>query len=176
MFANSGIKNGVFLGVGSILFSLICYMINPKWMLNGVAFLGFLIIIFFMYRSGVEERKKNEGYLSFGEALKVTFLTYIVGTLLSSIYMYLMFNVIDPSLHDVMREVSMDNAEFFAKMLGGEDQLDQVQDQLENQNIEMSLSMVFLNYLVGLIFPGFVFALVISAITKRTDSNNSLDA
>jgi hypothetical protein len=170
MLSNSGVKNGIFLGVASTLFSHICYMINPKMMLNGVAFLGFLIYIFFMYRSAVEERSKNEGLLSFGEALKVTFITYIIGSFVSTIYMYLMFNVIDPGLYDVMKEINMDNAEFFTKLLGGEDQLDQVQDQIENQTITMSFSMLFLNFLVSLIFPGFVFSLIISALTKKAEA------
>jgi len=176
MFKNSGVKNGILLGAASIIFSLVCYIINPKWMLNGVAFLGFIIIIYFMYRSAAEERKSNEGYLSFGEALKVTFLTYIIGNLLISIFTYLMFNLIDPSLNDVMREVSIESAEFFMSLVGGEDQVDQVYDQMESQNVQMTFSMVFLNYLVSLIFPGFVFALIISAIMKKTNSNEYLDS
>ena len=169
LFANSGVKNGFLYGLLSIIFSHVCYMIDPKMMLNGVALLGFLITIYFMYRSAIEERRKNEGHLSFAEALKVTFLTYVIGSLLGSIYVYLMFNVFAPEMNDVMREVSLDNAEFFAKLLGTEDQLDLMHDQIESQNIQMSFSMVFFNYLVRLIFPGFVFALVISAITKKVD-------
>ncbi len=171
MFANSGVKNGIILGVASIIFSHICYLIDPKMMLNGVSFLGFFIVIYFMYRSAVEEKRMNEDLLSFGEALKVTFLTYIIGNLIGSIYIYLMFNFFDPALHDVMKEVSIDNAEFFVKLLGGEDQLDQVHDQIESQDIQMSFSMVFLEYLVSLIFPGFVLSLIIAAITKKANTN-----
>lgn len=170
MFANNGVKNGIYLGIASIVFSHVCYLINPKMLLNGVAFLGFLIIIFFMYRSAVEERRLNEGMLSFGEALKVTFITFIIGSLISSIYVYLMFNHIDTSLNEVMKEVSLDNAETIANLMGTEDQIELMHDQIESQNIQMSFSMIFLNYLVSLIFPGFVFALVISAITKKVNT------
>ena len=170
MFANNGVKNGIYLGIASIVFSHVCYLINPKMLLNGVAFLGFLIIIFFMYRSAVEERRLNEGMLSFGEALKVTFITFIIGSLISSIYVYLMFNHIDTSLNEVMKEVSLDNAETIANLMGTEDQIELMHDQIESQNIQMSFSMIFLNYLVSLIFPGFVFALVISAVTKKVNT------
>ena len=139
-------------------------------MLNGVAFFSYLITIYFMYRSAAEERKMNEGLLSFGEALKVTFITYIIGGLLGSIYLYLMFNFIDPSLHEVLKEVSYDNVEMIANLSGTEDQLDLMHDQIESQDLQMSFSMVFLNYLVSLILPGFIFALIIAAITKKVNN------
>jgi len=170
LFANSGVKNGLLYGIISIIFSHVCYMIDPKMMVNGVAFFGFLIPIYFMYRSAVEERGKNEGLLSFGEGIKVTFLTFVIGSLLGTIYTYLMFNVFDTGMHDVMREVSYDNAEFFAKLLGNEDQLDLMHDQIDSQNIQMTFSVLFFNYLVSLIFPGFILALIISAITKKIDA------
>lgn len=167
MLKNSGVKNGLFLAIASIIFSHVCYMINPKMLLTGVAYLSFIITIFFMYRAAAEEKKLNEGFLSFSESLKVTFLTYTIGGLFGAIYIYLMFNVFDTSLNDVMREVSIEQAESLAELFGAEDELESLPDQMEQQNIQMSFSMVFLNYLVSLIFPGFIFALVISAITKK---------
>lgn len=122
-----------------------------------------------MYRSAVEERKINEGLISFGEALKVTFITYIIGTLIAAIFMYVMFNLVDPSLNDVMKEVTMETAESVAKLLGGEDQIDHMYDQMENQDIKMTFSTVFINYLFALIVPGFVLSLIISAITKKVN-------
>jgi hypothetical protein len=167
MLKNTGVKNGIILGIVSIIFSHVCYMINPKWLLTGIAYASFIILIYFMYRSAIEERTKNEGLLSFGEALKSTFLTYVIGTLFGSIYIYLMFNVIDPSLGEVLREVQMEQAEFFANLLGAEDQIDGLPEVIEQQNIQFNFYMVLMQYLVGLIFPGFVLALVISAITKK---------
>jgi hypothetical protein len=167
MFKNSGVKNGLLLGVVSIIFSHISYMINPKWLITGIAYFGFIIVIYFMYRSAAQERKANEGLLSFGEALKSTFLTYVIGTLISAVYLYLMFNVIDLSLNDVMREVQIDQGEMVAKFLGAEDQMENLADELDKQNLQMDLMMVINQYLIGLIFPGFILALVIAAITKK---------
>ncbi|MEM9545757.1 MAG: DUF4199 domain-containing protein [Bacteroidota bacterium] len=177
MFANSGVKNGILLGIVYLVYSQVCYMINPKWILNAVAFFGYVLIIFFMYRSAVEEKRNNEGFLSFGEALKATFTTYVIGTFFYASYIYLMFNVFDPSLQDTMREVSLETAEYFANLAGGnEEQMDLVHDQLEDQEFQMSFSLSFLNYLIGLIFPGFVLALVISAITKKVNDGDTLDS
>jgi len=171
MFSNSGVKNGVFLGLAILVFSLGCYFYNPKTLINSVALFVYVIILFFMYRSTSEEKRINEGYLSFGEALKVTFLTYTIGTLIHTIFTYVMFNFIDPSLNELMREVSIESAEFFAELIGNEAEMEQVYDQLEKQDITMSFSVVFFNYLIGLIIPGFIFALIISAITKKVPEN-----
>lgn len=170
MFKNSGVKNGLLLGLVSTIYSHICYMINPKMLLTGVAYLSFIITIYFMYRSTADEKKINEGLLSFGEALKVSFLTYVIGGFIGAIYIYLMFNVIDPSLVDVMKEISIEQAETIAKFLGAEDQLENLPDEMDKQNLAMNFSMVLMNYLFSLIFPGFIFALVISAITKKEQS------
>ena len=167
MLKNTGVKNGLIFGVVSLIFSHVCYMINPKWLMTGVAYLSIIITIYFMYRSAVEERRNNEGLLSFGDALKSTFLTYIIGTLIGAVYIYLMFNVFDTSLNEVLREISLEQGEMVAKFLGAEDQLDTLPDELDNQNIQMNFSMIFMQYLVGLIFPGFILALVISAVTKK---------
>lgn len=176
MFKNSGVRNGVYLGVASIVYSHVCYLINPRLMLNVASLFVYVIVLYFMYRATVDEKAQNEGYLSFGEALKVTFLTYVVGTFISSIYVYIMYNVVDPGLMEVAREVSIESAEFVTKLLGGnEEQLDQMYDQLESENLEMSFSMIFLNYLISLIIPGFIIAIIMSAIRKNPNADASLD-
>ena len=172
MLSNPGVKNGILMGVASIAYSLICYFINPKMMLNGWAFLGYIIIIFFMYRGPVEARKNGNGILKFGEALKISFLVYVLGTLISSIFVFLMFNYIDTSLNEVLREIQIEQTEFMVKLMGGEDQLDLIQDQIEQQDMQMTPSVMVLGYLVNLIFPGFVMALIIAAITKKTGSGS----
>jgi len=148
-------------------------MMNPRMLFSGVALLAYLISIYFMYRSAVEEKSKNGGFLSFKKALNVTFSTIVIGNFIGAVYIYLMLNHFDPTLGEVMRDVTAENAEYIMKLLGGEDQLAQVQDQVESPNIEMSFPIIFRNYLHGLIFPGFVLALIISAITKNQNSNES---
>lgn len=170
---NNGIKNGLFMGVASVLFSMILYFINPKMMFGGVAYLGFLIPLYFMWKAGTDERQSNGGYLSFGGALKVTFLSIVVGFLISNLFSYVLINFIDPSLIEVIRETSMETAEKMAGMFGGnEDVMEEMKDAMEEQDFSPTLGSTLLTYLVGLIFPGFVFALIISAIVKKDDPSN----
>ena len=164
---NTGLKFGIYLGVFLSLYSLFSYLINPKWMFTGAAYLTFLFPIIAMYFAAREERTKNEGLLSFGEGLKATFLTYVIGKLIHTIFIYLMLNHIDPSLMEVMKEVSIEQAEWVAGIVGAEEQLDDLPDKLDEQAFEMNFSLLFMDYLMSLIIPGFLLALVIAAITKR---------
>ena len=168
MFKNPGVKNGVFLAISYIAFTQICYHVNPKSIFNFFQYLAFFLSVFFVYKSAIEEKRRNEGLITFSEALKVTFLTYAIGGVLWAIYYYLLINVIDTSLNDVAREVTLELTEGMVDMMGGEaDQLDNLEDQLDEQNMTMSFPIIFMNYLVSLIFPGFILALIISAITKN---------
>ncbi len=176
MLTNPGVKNGILLGVVALIFAHVRYMIDPKMLFNGVSLLTYPLIIYFMYRSTVDEKNKNEGLLNFKKALNVTFSTIVIGNFIGAIYMYLMLNYFDPSLGNIMREVTIENAEFIMKLLGGEDQLIQDQDQITSQNTEISFPIMFRTYLRSLIFPGFVLALIVSAITKNVSSNNSQNA
>lgn len=167
MFKNPGVKNGLFLAVAYIIFTQVCYFIDPKSIFNFYQYIGFFITVFFVYRSAIDEKQLNEGVLTFSDALKVTFLCYAIGNVIWSIYYYLLINVFDPSLNDVAREVSLELAEGMLSAMGTEDQIDNLSDQLDEQNLTMSFPMIFMNYLVSLIFPGFVLALIVSAITKN---------
>jgi len=170
---NNGIKNGLFMGVASVLFSMILYFVNPKMMFGGVAYLGMLIPLYFMWKAGTDEKHDNGGYLSFGQGLKVTFLSIVVGFLISNLYNYVLINFIDPSLVDVLRETSMEAAEKMAGMFGGnEDAMEAMKDAMEEQEFAPTIGSTLLTYLVGLIFPGFIFALIISAIVKKDDPSN----
>lgn len=167
MFKNPGVRNGLFLAIAYIVFTHISYLINPKSIFNFFQYLAFFITVFFVYRSAVEEKRRNEGMITFSEALKVTFLTYAIGGVIWAIYYYLLINVIDPSLNDVAREVTLELTEGMVDMMGAEDQLDGLEDQLDEQNMTMTFPLIFMNYLVSLIFPGFILALIISAIIKN---------
>jgi len=167
MFKNPGVKNGIFLAIAYIIFTHVCYLINPKTIFNFFQYLAFFLSVFFVYRSAIEEKGRNEGLITFSEALKVTFLTYAIGGVIWAIYYYLLINVFDPSLNDVAREVTLELTEGMVDMMGADDQLDNIEDQLDEQNMTMSFPIIFMNYLVSLIFPGFILALIISAITKN---------
>ena len=167
MLKNPGVKNGIFAGITILVFSHVCYMINKTQIITGLAYISYLIPLYFMYRGAQEEKYKNEGILSFGEALKVSFLIFVICFFFYHVYTYLIFNVIDPSMIDVMKEVSINQAEMIGEFFGIQDQLEDLPEAIEEQVFAMDFKIIFMNYLVSLIFPGFIYALIMASVTKR---------
>ena len=50
---------------------------------------------------------------------------------------------------------------------GNEEAVEQAIEEIENRGVSMTLGTIIQNYLVGLIFPGFILALIVSAIVKK---------
>ena len=165
---SNAIKYGVISGIVSIIFSMALYFINPKMMFGGLAYLGMLIPVFFMWKASNDEKKINEGYLPFGEALIISFIVVAIALLISSIFTYILINFIDPSLVDVIKEISIEAAEKVAGIFGAdEDSLDEMRDQMDEQDLRPTIFTTLFNYL-GSLVVGFIIALIVAAIVKKT--------
>lgn len=167
---NPAIKNGLFLGFGIILLYLVLYFISPDALINFSSWAAFILYIYFMYRSAVEERALNGNVLSFGDALKASFLTYVIGALIAVLFSYVLYNFIDPGLVDIAQEKVAEAMEKMSGLLGEEAQ-EEMEAALEESMDKMNYSLPTLlqGYVFSLIF-GFIIALIIAAITKRNDN------
>ena len=169
---NPAIKNGVFMGVTYMLFIMILYFINPSYAIGPVSWIGFLITIYFTFKAGKEERAINGGYLTFGEGLKATFLTIIVGYLIGSIFLYVLTAFIDPGLEETARQMALDMSNWIIDVGNvPEEQAEEMIDRIEAEDYSASLSTTLLGYLFNLIIPGFILSLIISAIVKKQDKS-----
>ncbi len=169
---NPAIKNGLFMGVASILFTMVLYFVDSSMMFGGVAYLGFLIPIYFMWKSATEERANNGGFMTFGEGLKAAFLAAVIGGLIAQLFSYILMNYIDPTLIDTLRETSIASAEKMISMFGdNEEAAEAMREAMEEQDFTPTLISTLTTYLVSLIFPTFVIALIIAAITKKQDQS-----
>ncbi len=171
---NPAIKNGVFMGVASILFTMLFYFIDASMavgLLNSLL-VASIVSIAFMYLAAVGERANNGGFMSFGEGLKASFLAAIIGGLISQLFFYLFINFVDPSLVDAIRENALAWFDWIASFAGeGDEALEEARELIEEQNYTPTFSATLINYLVSLIFPSFIFALIIAAITKKEDKS-----
>jgi len=176
----TALKYGIILGVVSILSTLAMYLINPELLFNmkiGLA-VGLIFTIAILVLALKEERKINEGILSFGDGLKTTFVAYAIGSLFSALFMYTLMNHIDPSLIDRGVEYGQDIAEatlnYTADMFDmPESEKDKALEEIRSpeavaqmrSNFGFSSNMI--NFLIILIFPGFLYWLIIPAIMKK---------
>lgn len=166
---NHSVKNGLFFGLASIAYTLIVYLVSPKMLFSG--FTGLLVAlvmtVIFMVMAAKAERADNEGFLSYGEALKTTFFVFVIGSLISTIFSYILYNIIDPSLIDLMKESAVETATKMAEFFGApEDQLDQIREEVMNQDMSMGVGRMILQWVYSLIF-GFIVSLIVSAVVKK---------
>lgn len=161
---NNGVKYGLLAGLGVVVYTLILYLVDDVLMFGWASMFGIFIYIACMYKAGVDERNQNGGFLTFKETLKPTFLTYVIGSLIATIFTYLLFTVIDPGLIELQNEIAAERIQSMSGMLG-EEGVEEALKRLEEQE-SMKISDTALGYAMMLII-GFVIAAIISAIVKK---------
>ncbi len=163
---NIGVRWGLLAGIGIVILDLILYIADPKTILGLPSYLEWLVYLYAMYKAGMDRRNELGGYISWGEALKTTFITFVVASLFYTIFMWLLFNVIDPGMADLQREVAMEGIEM-ARSFVGEETYDEMIAGIEGREFGMTFSNSILSYAFRLIFPGFLFAALISLVVRR---------
>jgi len=158
------------MGITLILAFFVLYFINPTYCFTWIAPIGWIIYLVFMTRAPLQEKAENGGVLSFGEALKSSFLCFVVGSGISALFNYLMMNYIDPSLIDVAKEAQMAIVESMEPWIGAEG-VEQAIADAEAKEAEFTFGQTVLGYCIGVIISIF-FALIIAAIVKKNPSSD----
>lgn len=115
--------------VAMILHILFYYIIELSLTMQMV--LSFGIMILFMVLATLKERSQNGGYLSYGECLKTTFLTTLIGTLASVVLLMILLQV-DPGLKEKLTEIQIATSRSMMESFGmSEDQIAEAMEQVE---------------------------------------------
>ncbi|MFQ3182669.1 MAG: MFS family permease [Polaribacter sp.] len=158
------INFGVYLGIATVLISLIAYALgmhlDPHWSVNvisGILFIGLIVF-------GIKKYKEiNNGFLSWGQGVKIGVGIAIVAALIGTIYNYLFMTFIEPDFMNQAMEVANQ------KLL---DQ-GQTQEQIEAINkMSSAFQSPFLLAAMGIIagaVGGFVVAAIAAAIMKKSE-------
>lgn len=163
---NIGVLYGLINAGAAILFTVILYLSGAKTFVSPVAFLGLVIPLVICILGGLQYRKQHGGYMEFNEALKVTFQILVIGSLIATIFQFVLFNYIDVPFRQAVAQASVPKVERFMRWLGAsDDQIDKAVEETLSKN----------NYTIGKLITGFVFgcigwflvALIVSAIIKR---------
>ena len=80
-------------------------------------------------------KKQNEGFITFNDAFKPAWLTYILSSTIIALFTYVLMNFINPSLIEQLKELQVEAFEAAAKLLKySEEQKEELLGQLENAN------------------------------------------
>jgi len=168
---NHGVRYGLMAGVSISIIMLILYFIDGKTMLSYYPLIAWVIFITCMVLAGRDTKRDLEGFMSWGEALKPTWITYLIGSLIMIIFQYVLMNFIDTNLLEIQKELDLERTIKFAEMFGApEDAIEEMEAAFEEQDVTAGYSspmMIVFGWGIGLIFPGFLFAAIISIFVRK---------
>jgi len=143
------LKWGFISGAIGILFFVILYVVDYSFLVQ----FKFLLLALFctlaiVSYGAVEYRKALGGYLSYGKAWQVSYVTLVVSGITYTLFSMLMYFVIDTELPDKLVEASLDNARQMMENFGAPaDQIDteveKARARTENQFTPGGMAMNF---------------------------------
>jgi hypothetical protein len=94
--------SGIYLGIAFILLSVVFYVTgNPFSKVS--QWISYVLMVVGIILAQLSYRKSLGGAMSYGQALGVGVLTLVFASVVSGIYTFLLYEVIDPSLQEQMR-------------------------------------------------------------------------
>ena len=131
----------------------------------GIAnFVPYMIVLFLV--AGFQLRKNLGGYLSFQEALKFTFLAYVIAVAIEAVSTYILFSVIDPDLTSKVFAVTKEKMlKMMQKMGTPQSAIDDAARDMDAKQ-QTGMKNIFLGMGFSLIM-GFFKALLISLVIKK---------
>ncbi len=168
------LSNGLKLGVTLIVIYLILYFIDPRLNFDptiGIAYTT-IISLFFLIRAGFQQRKNLGGYMGFGQVFVASIAIYAM----ASFIIYMIFSTLmvkfNPELLELMREASNKVIESTMSMMGmSQEEIALAIEEANEKPLQFSLSSQFVTWIIGIILPGCVYALIASLITKKKDTS-----
>ncbi len=163
---NFSVKYGVLGAMALIVATLVLWFISPKALLNWSSWAGLIIFVYSLYLTGKEAKWRNEGFISFGDMFKYMFLTSVVFAIIGVLFNHILFNIIDPGLADVQKEMAMEGIEKMRDLMGDSEMVEAMEESMEAESFALT-PMKSLISLVSYIIGGAIVSAIMAAIMKK---------
>jgi len=168
---SSSLNYGLLTGASLTLLYVILYLVDTSLLSSfslGLLILLGLIIIGFV--STAKAKSINEGYLTFKEAFTAYFIPVALGLLIPSLFLYVLFNFVDPETAEFLKQEGMVKAEELMRNFGApEADIEKALEDAASEN-QNSLGSTLTRYAFTLIF-----LCVIGLIAALTMKNKKED-
>jgi len=170
----SAIRPGLIIGLVTLVLTYLAYFIDSSLLASGYFGLAALVIFFaLIIFFGKGYRKEVGGFLSFGAAFNFSFFAILTSGVIGLIGNILLFQFIDPSLPEVLSQITFESSLEMMEKFGGNP--DSLSPEMLDQMRESSAS----NFTLGGQLKGFGFglivyaiiALILAAILKKRDKS-----
>lgn len=165
-FVREGVKIGLINGAIALLLMYGSYFAGLDTFVT-VQFISklipYMMVILIIY--GFQLRKRNGGLLPFRDALKYSFMSYVIVAILVAIGTYILFNLVDKDLTQKSFDISLEKIKTtFAGMGMKEEELEKAMGKKEAQKTDFPT--IFLGTGFSLIWD-FVVSLIVAVIIRR---------
>ena len=169
----NGITFGIILGLFSLLVTAGIYAIDlnlfTSWWV-GIVAIAISLTIGIIAVS--KTKKQLNGQITFKEAFTVYFIAAAIGSLISSIFYYVLFNIIDPQAKETLKEITLKYTSDIMEKLGAPAASINEAMQKAAETDNYSLGSLSMGYAIGLVVSAII-GLILAAIFK-SKSNQGL--
>lgn len=176
-WSNPSIKYGLIGGGITVLTLMFFYLAGLKTFANptyGLMVFGFLFIITIALgvMAGEEEKQYHDGYLPFKDAMIQVFVTFFIVVICYHLYYYLLFNLIDPALHQELKSITLDQMQQDLKNSNmSEEKVEKKIQKFKEQQVNLSLGFTLMMIFISSVLS-FLVALIVSAIIRKEPESN----
>ncbi len=170
----ASMRAGLVMGLISVLMIFVVYFIDSSLLASGGFGLISLTIFFGLaIYFGIQRRKDLGGFMAYGKAFNFSFQALIISGLVTLIGQILLFHVVDPSLPQVLADITFENSLKMMEMIGQNpdslpvEALDKIREQAEG-NFTLSGQ---LKNSVFILIGSAIIALILAAILKKRDKS-----
>jgi len=157
---------GLLAGLATILLTTLLYLGGINTFLGYGGWFGYVILICAAVVAPMMEKKAQNGYLEFRDALKAAFLVFVIALALQTIFSWILMNFIDPTFRDALEKAILSKTEQLLRRWGAhQEDIDKALDQQRGKN-QYALPSLLLGLCVTYV-GFFLVSLLIAAIVKK---------
>ncbi|WP_395043767.1 DUF4199 domain-containing protein [Flavobacterium sp.] len=169
----NAINYGLIIGSFSILLTTIIYSLNVELFLSGwISFFKITVYLTLFILLLSKTKKELKGIFTFKDAFTTYFIASVIGILLATLFEIILFNLIDPSLKETLKEMSIKfTAELLEKFGTPTSEINKAISEIEKTDqfsLMKQVQGLFMYFLIAAIF-GFILAAIFKS--KTTEHN-----
>jgi len=146
----TAVKYGIIAGAAIVLYLLVFHQMDRALLLNPLVYWSpILVAVLAMTMVVRKVRGGNDGKIVQREALKHAFLTFVLAYLFFSVFVFVLFNFVDPGLTELQKKAMLDAGR-----------------EIEGLDFSMTFGKVLFQFAYMLI-PGFFLSYMVASFMKR---------
>jgi len=161
---NHAIRWGLILGGVGIVLTILCYAIDYTIMVQ-LKFIGIILLVYLalVIYAGIDFRKTQGGFLSYGKAFQHGFIVLAISGLIGALFQLILYSLIDPELPQKLVDASLENTRAMMEKFGmPEDKMDEA---LEKAKTDTADRFTIIGQAKGYLF-GLIFYVIVSSISS----------